>query len=142
MEPANLTPSPIPPEDDADIAAFLRRSSPPLADDGFTVNVLAALPPPRPARRPIRPALAVAGAFVGALLAWRQIVAAGGEPAVAHQITSALDDLQLAAQHAVAQGDPHALSTALTLAVGVSAASLLYTFRRELPRLLPVWLRI
>ncbi len=48
MEPANVN---LPPDDEAHLAALLRRTPAELPDDGFSARVLAALPPP--ARRSV-----------------------------------------------------------------------------------------
>jgi hypothetical protein len=66
MEPLNELP-----EDDAALAARFRELLPPLADDGFTARVMAALPPPpRQRHAPRTTAMAViAGTVVGLAVA-------------------------------------------------------------------------
>lgn len=71
MEPANLTPTP----EDEQLETLLRRVEPPLPDDGFSVRVLAALPPVEPASSGIgawlnvQTALVLAGALAGFFVA-------------------------------------------------------------------------
>ncbi len=69
MEPANLTP---PDPDELDLLLRRDASLPPLADDGFSARVVAALPPPR--RRTWlsrRVVLCLAGALAGAAFSLR-----------------------------------------------------------------------
>jgi hypothetical protein len=67
MEPSDLNSAPD--RDEAQLEAWLRQPTAPLPDDGFSNRVLAALPPPTPARaRWLRPAFCVAGAIVGAIV--------------------------------------------------------------------------
>jgi len=70
MESANLTP--LPPDRDP-VDAWLSVKAPiaPLPDDGFSVRVLAALPPPN-ALLWRRPVLCLAGALAGLAFAWAQ----------------------------------------------------------------------
>ena len=140
MESPDLNPRPAPP-DDAALTAFLARAQPPLPDDGFSARVVAALPAPRRAPLPVRPLLTAVAALAGAALSWRQFAEVGGSQAVTQQFNDVLDGLQLAANHTLGPTPTANLPAALSLAIGVSAVSLLYTFRHRLPVLLPVWLR-
>lgn len=76
MESTNLTP--LPPDDEFE--RFLSdRLAHPLPDAGFTLRVLAALPPPRPP--PLvsrRAALLAIGALAGGFAAWRHGALAPG----------------------------------------------------------------
>lgn len=67
MESPKLTPDL---SDDARIEAWLRINSPaePLADDGFSTRVLAALPPPASESQRRRTWLCIVGAVTGAVL--------------------------------------------------------------------------
>ena len=121
MEPANLNPSP-PPPDDAPLETWLRSSAarPPLPDDGFTARVLGALPPaPAPAANRRR-ALVLAGTLAGAAVLW------------AHQDGWSLDSARLA-DLAPACGDPFGAPAtpafALALALVLTLASLLVVYR-------------
>ena len=83
MEPANLN---LPPDDDAQLAAWLRADSPHLPDHGFSVQVLAALPRRRTARSLLPPLGAcVAGALGGLGFALRNGASWSGVASVLHE---------------------------------------------------------
>lgn len=68
MEPTDLNPPPHP--NDARIEAWLRQPATSLPDDGFSARVVAALPPPAPARvRRSRTATCAVGAAIGTVIA-------------------------------------------------------------------------
>jgi hypothetical protein len=119
--------SPAP--DDAELEAWLRASAapPPLPDEGFTLRVLTALPPPAREQSAQRGWFCVGGALLGLAVAALGVLRTGGRPAD----LPALDDSILAA---LAQ-----LSVpAFGLALGITLGSLWFAFSDRL-RLLPRW---
>lgn len=122
MEPTDLkSNSP----DDTRIEAWLRASSEasPLPDDGFSVRVLAALPPPAfktQASRSLRPWLCLAGATVGAIL----VISSGANRGAEGQAFARLvPSLESAFTPLL---DPRVL-----LALGLSALSLALVYWRD-----------
>ncbi len=114
--------------DDTPVEAWLRSSAslPPLPDDGFSHRVLAALPPParRRANR-LRLVLCLAGALAGVALVLQH---SPDFPDIFHR----LEQLDPVLNQATSQlADP-----AFAIALGVTAASLLFVFWRDI-RLLP-----
>lgn len=81
MEPADLN-SQSP--DDAQLDAWLRQSSvlPPLPDNGFSAQVIAALPPRAPRRRSLSLSAGIVGAVAGIAFAiWQGAFSSGWAPA-------------------------------------------------------------
>jgi hypothetical protein len=119
MEPAKLTPSPCPPDA---VETWLRAHAAPapLADDGFSARVLAALPPPWTTFSWRRPLLCTAGALSGLAVAWAR---GGGWPDPA-MIARQWNEL---AVHVVQfLGDPW---WSLTLAGASVAAAVMFAIR-------------
>lgn len=126
MEPTNLNP---PPADDAQLEAWLRTSAalPPLPDDGFTQDVIAALPPPAGRQSAQRMWFCLGGALVGIAIAAFGAMSPGNQPA---NLPALEENIQVAfAQLSV---------PAFGLALGITAVSLWFAFRDRL-RLLPRW---
>lgn len=122
MEPENLN-SPAP--DDEQLEARLRRSAAPLPDDGFSLRVMAALPPRPPAAAPPTPApdrarmmVFLTGGVCGAIVALGGMALKQGSGAV---LTDSLRGLR---ESLVVLADPR-----FALALGVALSSLLYVFR-------------
>ncbi len=130
MEPADVNPGA---RDDARLEALLRRPAPPLADDGFSARVLAALPPVRAAaagsakivRRHERAEWL--GVWVGVVVALLGCFFWPTSPA------ESAGAFFRAVSNATYLADP-----ALALAVLVAAGSILYAFW---PRLRPLFPR-
>ena len=118
MEPNRLN---SPDSDDPQLDAWLRANTPlpPLADDGFSRRVLAALPAREPRRSPLRLAACVVGAVAGTALVLLQ----AGSPAD----LPAADSLFVRLVDLVA-------NPAVGLAVGTTLASLGYVYWSELRR--------
>lgn len=119
MEPADLkSPSP----DEASFEAWYRAHAarPPVPNQGFTVRVLAALPPPRKQASSQRGRFCLAGALLGGAIAW-----AGG-------LLEALGRPGLEVEQAGAWSP--AASPGLGLALGLVVVSLLYVHRDLLRR--------
>ena len=120
MESPKLTPdSP----DDARIEAWLRMNSAaePLADDGFSTRVLAALPPRAAENQRRRAWLCIVGAVTGAVL-----TAAQGSrwSDAAHQLTALMTEFRTAFMPVF---DP-----SLAMALVFAATALAFVYRREL----------
>ena len=74
--------------------------------------------------------------MVGVFVAWRAMVAAGGEAVIAQQMNKNLEAFSDALFQASNDFAP-SVWTALEIALGVTICSVLYAFRREFARLLP-----
>ena len=122
MEPSDLKSSS---PDDAQLEAWLRSRSavPPVADEGFSARVLAALPPPAPRRvsSSLRGWLCLAGALIGAGVAWQS---GWRHPDAAWEFADLLPNLQAVISPL---SDPNVL-----LAVVVAGMSLAFVYWREL----------
>jgi hypothetical protein len=128
MESANLN---LPPDNDARLAALLRSTHTDLPDDGFTARVLAALPPPtpsavpfleRPAGRPI--VLSIAALAGLALALWQGLS------------VETLRTLVPAVQQTTATASVSVTDPAFSIALFVTAASVLYAMKPRFLRLL------
>lgn len=123
MEPNDLN-SPAPAED-AQLDAWLRTHAalPPLPDDGFSRNVLAALPPPQKSRTMSRRLAIALGAVAGiGFAAWQFFAGTPVEfnlPAPDPEIATVLAQL----------ADPK-----LHTALGVTVLALAFVFWRDLRR--------
>jgi hypothetical protein len=122
MEPSDLKSSS---PDDAQLESWLRTNAslPALPDDGFSGRVLAALPPPARHRAPGRAIACVIGAVLGAAVAFVQYRQGGSLPDVDAPVLASLEQLS---------------RPEISLAVGVTACALLYVFRENLRRLVPL----
>lgn len=123
MEPANLNSSA---PDDTQLEALLRQRAAPLPDDGFSMRVVAALPPRNattptsaPAKDPQRTRMFVffAGGVCGAAVAVLGLTLKQGSGADLIETVTALQ------QNLAVFAD-----TRVALALGVAAVSLLYVF--------------
>jgi hypothetical protein len=120
MEPTDLNP---PSSDDERLQAMLRESSPPLADDGFSARVMVALPPEK--HIPllyVRLIVCALGALIGLVFTLKRGVSTESLTLAANQIFESM------AQAGVGPGDSR-----IVLAAMVTALSLLYAFKRQLP---------
>ena len=111
MEPANLN---MPSEREDEIEALLRTAQPPLADDGFSTRVLAALPTTAP-RESGRWWWATAGGVAGAAVAITRGFSLG-----------ALRDSALDFQSSLAALAPVVDNAWVALAVLISVGALIY----------------
>jgi hypothetical protein len=124
MEPHDLNSLP---SDDAQLEAWLRASSslPPIADHGFTARVIATLPAPAAQRSTRRTWFCLAGAFVGLVVAGLKI---SSGPDFTANVPAITPDAALALKQLA---DPSFL-----LAMGVTAASLMFAFWPDVRRLM------
>jgi hypothetical protein len=114
-----------PTSDDERLQAMLRESSPPLADDGFSTRVIAALPPEKQTFvLYARLAVCALGASIGLVFTWKRGVSTESLILAANQI------LESVAQTGMGLGDSR-----IVAALAVTALSLLYAFKRQLPPL-------
>ncbi|HEX2861292.1 MAG TPA: hypothetical protein VHN79_06615 [Lacunisphaera sp.] len=117
-----------PPSGDDALEMWLRANTdlPPLPDDGFTGQVLAALPPPARRRFPPRLVAAMVGAIAGTAVAAWPLFAAGHPREVLPALEAALLALL-----------SHLASPAMGLAVITTLSSLCFVFRKDLRRVRP-----
>jgi hypothetical protein len=117
MEPANLNPAPEP-ADDSKADAWYRANlaAAPLADDGFTDRVLAALPPAPQQAVLSRRLFCLTGALAGTAVAVSQLASFDFNTLVPVNLTM----------------PAHLASPELALAVVLTAACLCYVFRPRL----------
>lgn len=124
MEPADLN-STFAADDDRNLEALLRRTPAPLADNGFSSRVMAALPPPRRKRSIVsaRAVLCSLGAAAGLALAWSNGASLG-------TLAAAKDQLHDAFTSARVGGD-----STLLLVIAATVVSLLAAFPPRRPKL-------
>src|SRR5688572_20260496 len=119
MEPSDLNP---PSNDDAQLTVLLREFAPPLRDLGFSSDVLAALPPPRPkwslSRRTV---VLITGAAAGlSLVIWQGLGLPDVQSEIAH-VTGAFSGV-----------NPHCSSAHVWTAIAATLGSLIVAFGSEL----------
>jgi hypothetical protein len=116
MESSDLTPAPA---DDRRLEAWLNEKQPPLADEGFSSRVLAALPEKsRTAERSARWATALVAGVLGTAFAIRQGMTLDG-------FTAAIEQMRVAFERAASTS---VRPSALIVVTIVTAISLLYAF--------------
>jgi hypothetical protein len=127
MEPSELN---SPSNDDAQLAALLRNITPPLRDLGFSSNVVAALPPPRPTWHLSRRTVALgAGAAAGfGLVIWQGLGLPDAQSEIA-RVAGALSGV-----------NPHFSSVHVWTAIAVMFGSLIVAFCSELRDKLVPWI--
>ena len=117
------------PDDEQRLQALLARPSPPLADDGFSLRVLSALPAKSSASTlavlPIRSILCTTAALAGLALAWQQGVSDETLEFAATQLRDAFSPTS-----------PRFAEPAIVGALAVAGLSLLYAFKPQPHRLL------
>jgi hypothetical protein len=125
MESTDLTPSP---SDERRLELLLRQANPMIPDHGFAQRVLNALPPKRQHLRQgvVRAGLCIAGAAIGAAVAWQQGVDLRDVPEAIERFAASSTSLQ------DAWSVPAAFATHghwVLVSLGVTAVSLLFAFQ-------------
>jgi uncharacterized protein DUF5056 len=131
MESPDLNSSSFEADDELRLAAFLRQAVPEVPDEGFSQQVLAALPPRKPSRSiSVRSLACTVAAVAGMVLACQQIVTVGGFGVINHEVYDQFAQLHIA----LGQGAGPVAGLGIWVALAVTAGSLWYVFHGELRR--------